>query len=134
MKKIIAFLSVALMAGCMVALAEDSGINNQANDAQKSADTSMNQAGTAADNTANSAEQTTTDTVKSTTTTAKNAAKTCVDENGNTLKKGEAGFKSCIKKEMSKQQGGMVGKDADKSTTTDQQHSEDYNKTNDNSG
>lgn len=121
MKKILVLVSIALMSGCMYALAADDSANtgttgtttgNMMNDAQKPADNAMNQAGTAADNAANSANDqmnTTTDTMKKeTTTTAKNA-KTCVDDNGNTLKKGEAGFRTCMKKQLSKQQGGTMG-------------------------
>jgi hypothetical protein len=114
MKKIIMLVSIALMSGCMYALAEDTG--TMGNNTTPPANT-MNQAGNTMDNAANTAANsandtmsTTTDTTKSVTTTAKNM-KSCVDDNGVTLKKGDAGFRACVKQH--KQQSGVMGNDTD---------------------
>ena len=86
MKRFIAILSVALMAGCALALAEDSDAPNA--DAM---------------NPGQSTSQETTTVKKSAKT-----AKTCTDDNGNVLKRGETGFKACWNAQHPKQESGTA--------------------------
>ena len=99
MRKLIAILSVLLMTGCAFALAADNSVSDSAGTTN-----SMNQPGSAADNSMSETTKTTTEAVK----TAKNA-KSCVDESGITLKKGEKGFNDCLKYQKSKQESGTMG-------------------------
>jgi hypothetical protein len=114
MKKIIATLSVVLMSACAIALANDSDsrMNNSASDTSTS-DTTGNAAGIAGSDMNNTNANTTlnndaatmnhgtdVNSDSTTTTMTKKTAKiskSCTDESGNVFKKGESGFKSCMK-------------------------------------
>ena len=96
MKRFLAILTVALMAGCCVAFADSADTANTGN-----TDT-MNSGQTQEPGTMN----------ESTTTIHKSAkrAKTCTDDNGNTFKHGEPGFKTCWNAQHPKQESGTAAK------------------------
>jgi hypothetical protein len=126
MKKIIAIFSIVLMAGCAFALADDNS-NTPSSDQQAGQADQMNNPGISGTDTMN---QTTTDT---TTTVQKDQAlrgsKSCVDHNGNTLKRGDVGFQDCLRSPDSKQQGG-VASDSGMDKSTDKSADKSMDKSN----
>lgn len=135
MKKLIGTVSIAMMLGCALALANtDDASNTTSNSHGTSTTDTMNtdqQAGTSGDvNNANpnvTTDQTTPenkmDSSSSTTTTTTKSAKSamnksCVDDSGKTLQKGQTGYRACIKAHKKDQMGGIANEGTDVNTDT----------------
>jgi len=130
MKKTIATISLAMVMGCGLALVHaDDNMSNNTSDTHTATtgDTgSVQQPGTVAGqndttNTTGSDTMTAPDTSKSMDTTSKTTtaqkSKSCTDDSGKILYKGQTGYKKCMKN-MKEQMGGT----ADQSTTTSETH------------
>jgi Flp pilus assembly protein TadD len=134
MKKLIGTVSVAMMLGCALALANTDDTSNTTSDSHgtSTADTSgtmsnEQQAGTADMNSAdtnttandqaapNKMEDSATTTTTKTTKSAMN--KSCVNNNGKTLYKGQTGYHACIKSHKKDQMGGIADDDTDMNTS-----------------
>jgi hypothetical protein len=121
MKKLIGTVSVALVMGCALALAnanDDANTNNGTSNMSNDSAMVHQEPGTAADSNTNAVapddHMNGADTMKSesstTTTTNKTAMnkKSCTDENGKVNLKGHSGFNACMKAHKKDQMGGTV--------------------------
>jgi hypothetical protein len=132
MKKTIATISLAMVMGCGLALAHaDDSMSNTTSNKTTTGDTgSVQQPGTVA-----GSNDTTTDhmagpdtnsnsgmTSSETKSTTAMKSKSCTDDTGKVLHKGQTGFKACMKN-MKEQMGGT----ADQSTTEIHKHTDSVN-------
>ena len=107
MKKLIAVSSVGLMLGFVIALVNANA--DDVNSPDSSTSTSSQSYDSTQSNQPGSVSGTDSSVTKETSKQTSMRSKTCTDDSGKVLHRGEKGFRDCWNNMMKKQQSGMVG-------------------------